>query len=52
MCLCRPLRRKVLISSKLHDTAGLCSERMISVGVHALRSIREPQELFTIVEPT
>lgn len=50
--LCRPLRRKVLISSKLHDTAGLCSERMISVGVHALRSIREPQELFTIVEPT
>ena len=50
--LCRPLRRKVLVSSKLHDMAGLCHERMISVGVHALRSIREPQELFTIVEPS
>jgi len=49
--LCRPLRRKVLVSSRLHDTAGLCHERMISVGVHALRSIHEPQELFTIVEP-
>ena len=49
--LCRPLRRKVLVSSKLHDAAGRCHERMISVGVHALRSILEPQELFTIVEP-
>ena len=49
--LCRPLRRKVLVSSKLHETAGLCHARMVSVGVHALRSIREPQELFTIVEP-
>jgi adenylate cyclase len=49
--LCRPLRRKVLVSSRLHETAGLCHERMISMGVHALRSIREPQELFTIVEP-
>jgi adenylate cyclase len=48
--LCRPLRRKVLVSSKMHETAAVCHERMISVGVHALRSIREPQELFTIVE--
>jgi adenylate cyclase len=46
--LCRQLRRNVLVSSALHDAAAACRGRMVSVGVHALRSIREPQELFTL----
>ena len=46
--LCRVLRRNVLISSRFHAAAGACHARLISVGVHALRSIREPQELFTL----
>ena len=47
--LCRTLQRKVLISGAFHEAAVACSGRMISLGVHALRGIREPQELFTLV---
>jgi adenylate cyclase len=46
--LCRQLKRKVLVSSAFHDAAGACHGKMTSVGLHALRGIREPQELFTI----
>jgi len=46
--MCRPLQRKVLISASFHDAAAACGSRMISLGFHALRGIREPQELFTI----
>jgi adenylate cyclase len=46
--LCRPLQRKVLASSTFFEAAAASTDRMISVGVHALRGIREPQELFTI----
>jgi adenylate cyclase len=46
--LCRPLRRKVLVSNAFHEAAGACGDRMVSVGVHTLRGIREAQELFTI----
>jgi adenylate cyclase len=46
--LCRPLQRKVLISGAFHEAAAACRGRMVSLGVHALRGIREPQELFTI----
>lgn len=46
--LCRPLQRKVLLSSPFFQAAGAGADKMISVGVHALRGIREPQELFTI----
>ncbi len=48
--LCRPLKRKVLLSSTFHDAAVACDRRMLSVGFHALRGIREPQELFTIAD--
>ncbi len=48
--LCRPLRRRVLLSSAFHDAAVVCGGKMVSVGVHALRGIREPQELFTIAD--
>ena len=46
--LCRTLQRKVLISGAFHAAAVDCSSRMVSLGFHALRGIREPQELFTI----
>jgi adenylate cyclase len=46
--LCRVLQRKVLISGAFHEAAVTCGGRMVSLGVHALRGIRDPQELFTI----
>ena len=45
--LCRPLGRSVLLSSSFHASLPR-SARIVSVGMHALRGIREPQELFTI----
>lgn len=46
--MCKPLGRKVLVSSRFHAAAVACNSRMVSVGVHALRGIGGPQELFTI----
>ena len=46
--MCRPLQRKVLVSESFHEAAMAGGAKMVSVGVHALRGIREPQELFTI----
>jgi len=46
--LCRPLGRKVLVSSRVSEGAPFSRPKLISLGVHALRGIREPQELFTI----
>jgi adenylate cyclase len=46
--LCRQLKRTVLVSRTFHDAAVDCRGRMSSVGVHTLRGVREPQELFTI----
>ena len=46
--LCKPLGRQVLVSSAFHTAAVACGSRMVSVGVHALRGIGEPQELFTL----
>jgi adenylate cyclase len=46
--LCRPLARKVLLSTAFHAAAVASHQRLTSVGVHALRGIGEPQELFTV----
>jgi adenylate cyclase len=46
--LCRPLGRHVLLSSAVCEAAASSSRKLLSLGVHALRGIREPQELFTI----
>jgi adenylate cyclase len=43
--LCRSLERNVLISSTFREIAGGGLE---SLGFHALRGVREPQELFTL----
>ena len=46
--LCRPLERNVLISSTLQDTVRDGAGKLESLGFHALRGVREPQELFTL----
>ena len=46
--LCRPLDRSVLISSTFRDAAGADAGGLESLGFHALRGVREPQELFTL----
>ena len=46
--MCRPLQRKLLMSESFHDAAAASGSRMISLGFHALRGIREPKELFTL----
>ncbi len=43
--ICRSLERNVLISSTLQETAGSVPG-IESLGFHALRGVREPQELF------
>lgn len=46
--LCRSLERNILISSTFREIAGGCHAGLESLGVHALRGVREPQELFTL----
>ena len=46
--LCRPLGREVLISNAFHEIACACHGELVSLGFHALRGVREPQELFTL----
>jgi adenylate cyclase len=46
--LCRPLGRNVLVSRTVAEAAAASRGKLLSLGVHALRGIREPQELFTI----
>ncbi len=46
--LCRPLGRNVLVSGTVHDSAASSRGKLVSLGFHALRGIREPRELFTI----
>jgi len=46
--LCRPLERNVLISAAFHEIACACHGELESLGFHALRGVREPQELFTL----
>jgi adenylate cyclase len=46
--LCRPLDRDVLISASFHEVACGCHGALDSLGFHALRGVREPQELFTL----
>jgi adenylate cyclase len=48
--MCRTLQRKLLVSQSFREVAATAGDRMISLGFHALRGIREPQELFTLAE--
>lgn len=46
--LCRPLERNILVSSTFEETVGR-SCGLESLGLHSLRGVREPQELFGLV---
>jgi adenylate cyclase len=46
--LCRPLDRSVLISSSFREIAGAGCE-LESLGLHTLRGVREPRELFGLI---
>jgi len=45
--MCRKLERLVLASQRIADAS---SEKLVSLGFHALRGVREPQEIFALPE--
>ncbi len=46
--LCQVLGSHLLISQTLAEAAKSCSDRLVSLGRHKLRGVRESQELFTL----
>ena len=49
--LCAPLDRNLLISETFAKAALQCTGRLVSLGRHHLRGVREAQELFTVDLP-
>ncbi len=49
--MCRSLEQELIISSALAGSAVRERQRIVSIGRYALRGVREPQELFTLVAP-
>ncbi len=49
--LCAPLDRNLLISETFATAALQCTGRLVSLGRHPLRGVREAQELFTVDLP-
>jgi adenylate cyclase len=46
--LCRSLEQQVIISSAFAQDAGAARARLVSLGRYALKSVRRPEELFTL----
>ena len=46
--LCEPLGRHVLASQQFAEAAASSRSRLVSLGRHALRGVREPTELFAL----
>ena len=49
--LCEPLGRGLLVSSEFAAAAAEGEPRLVSVGHHALRGVRESKEIFALAEP-
>ncbi len=47
--LCKPLARHLVVSRSFRDATGEAAERLMSLGEHALRDVREAREIFTVV---
>ncbi len=47
--MCRALERNIVVSSAFAEAAGGATDRLVSLGRYALRGVRRPQELFTLV---
>jgi adenylate cyclase len=48
--MCRALERDVILSADFAAAARHSRERLVSLGRYALRGVRRPQELFTLVD--
>jgi adenylate cyclase len=46
--LCEPLGHSLLISRQFAEAATSCRSRLISLGRHRLRGVREETELFAL----
>jgi adenylate cyclase len=46
--LCEPLGRRVLVSAEFVAGAGLCARRLVPLGRHRLRGVREPREIYAL----
>jgi len=46
--LCEPLGRRVLVSSALADAAQGCRGRLVPLGQHVLRGVREPRDIYAL----
>ena len=49
--MCSSLDRNMVISSAFYEAADECQGRLVSLGRYALRGVRQPQELFTLLSP-
>lgn len=49
--MCRPLDRDVVFSSAFTRAATGCQHRLVSLGRYALRGVRQPEELYTLMPP-
>jgi adenylate cyclase len=49
--MCRPLEQDVIVSSAFSKAAANCQDRLVSLGRYALRGVRRPEELFTVMPP-
>jgi adenylate cyclase len=48
--LCKALDRELLVSAAFVTCGGACCVRLQSLGVHALRGVSRPEEVFTLRE--
>ena len=48
--LCQPLGRPILVSAEFAAAATDCSDRLEPLGRHALRGVREPKEIFALLQ--
>ncbi|MGO9429477.1 MAG: adenylate/guanylate cyclase domain-containing protein, partial [Rhodoblastus sp.] len=46
--LCQPLGRPILVSAEFAAIAGESGRPLESVGLHALRGVKAPKELFAV----
>jgi adenylate cyclase len=49
--MCRSLEQDVIVSSAFSKAAANCQDRLVSLGRYALRGVRRPEELFTLMPP-
>jgi adenylate cyclase len=46
--MCRALEQDVILSAAFAEAAKHSQDRLVALGRYALRSVRQPQQLFTL----